>query len=165
MLGRRGWLVGLLVLCVELAAASVPLLVGGSLALYPLLLAVATGVGLIVHCRNAVRLEPDALVVVSTGASRRYPWADVLEASWTRGTGFMGAWSGPVLRVRGGPYDEPGPNLPGQVASLVLFGRRANEEAERHLAEAATSHGVAYTPDLVKLINTGQRRPRLPGEG
>jgi len=76
----------------------------------------------------------------------------------------MNAWSGPVLRVRGGPWDEPGPNLPGRVASLLLFGRSANEEAARQLADSAKRHGVPFTPGLLKVINTGQRRPRLPGE-
>lgn len=157
VIGRRHWAIGLLVLSLELALA-----VGfGDLFLLGLALATA---GLLVHFRTVVRLEGDALVVVSTRGTRRYPWSEILEVSWMPGSGFMNAWSGPVLRVKGGAWDEPGPNLPGRVASLLLFGRSANKEAADQLADTAGRHGVPYTADLLKLINSGRRRPRLPGE-
>lgn len=161
VLGRRGWGFGLLLAGVELAFAfGVP----GPPDLFLLFLSVLTIAGLVAHFRTVVQLEPGTLVVVSPRGTRNYPWPDILEASWVRGAGFMGAWSGPVLRVSGGAYDEPGPNLPGRVASVLIFGRKANEEAAQHVADAARRHGVPYTPDLLKLINSGRRRPQLPGE-
>jgi hypothetical protein len=161
VIGRRRWAIGLVVLGVELALG---LGLPGSPNLFTLFLAVLTAGGLVAHFRTVVRLETDALVVVSTRGTKRYLWPEILETSWIGGTGLMDAWSGPVLRVRGGAWDEPGPNLPSRVASLLLFGRSANEEAARQLADSARRHGVPFTPGLLKLINTGQRRPRLPGE-
>ncbi|GAB3458713.1 hypothetical protein AB1207_09400 [Kineococcus endophyticus] len=83
--------------------------------------------------------------------------------SWTSGT-WPNLGSGPVLRVKGGPYDDPGPNVPAQVAQLALFGRRDTRRAARALAQAAADHGVPFTPGLVELVNSGKRSPRLPGE-
>ncbi len=161
VIGRRHWAIGLLMLSLELALA---VGFGGFPNLFLLFLALLTAGGLLVHFRTVVRLEGDALVVVSTRGNRRYPWSEILEVSWMAGSGFMNAWSGPVLRVKGGAWDEPGPNLPGRVASLLLFGRSANKEAADQLADTARRHGLPYTADLLKLINSGRRRPRLPGE-
>jgi Zn-dependent protease with chaperone function len=161
VLGRRHRGLGLLLAGLELFLA---LGLPGAPNLFLLGLAALTIVGLVMHFRTVVRLEPAALVVVSAKGTRCYGWSDLLEASWVGGAGSMNAWSGPVLRVRGGAYDEPGPNLPSRVASLLIFGRKANNEAARQVADAARQHGVPYTPDLLKLINSGRRRPRLPGE-
>lgn len=164
VIGRRGWPLGLAIFIGEMVLALSPMRDGGSPSVFWLLIAAGTGVGLVAHYRTVVRLETDAMAVVSPRRTRRYAWEDILETSWERGSGFLGAWSGPVLRLRGGPWDEPGPNLPSRVASLVLLGKKANREAADRLADAAAQHGVTFTPDLVRLINTGRRRPQLPGD-
>ncbi|MGI4893919.1 MAG: hypothetical protein ACRYF3_02265 [Janthinobacterium lividum] len=66
--------------------------------------------------------------------------------------------------MRGGPFDTPGPNSPGQIAQLPVFGRRASRDAVRRVQEAAAVHAVPYTAGLIELINSGKRMPRLPGE-
>lgn len=115
------------------------------------------------HRADVVELAPDALVVRTRDGERRFAWEDVLEVSWTSGA-WPNVGSGPVLRIKGGPYDAPGPNSPAQVAQLALFGRRDTRRAAKALADAAADQGVPFTPGLVELVNSGKRSPRLPGE-
>jgi hypothetical protein len=97
---------------------------------------------------------------------RRYAWSDVLEVSWIGGTRLMSAsLSGPMLRTRGGAYDEPGPNHPARVGSIPIYGRPANEEAAELLRVAAEQHGIPFTPDQTRLVNTGKRPGRQPTDG
>jgi len=115
------------------------------------------------HRLDTVRLEEDEVVVLTRRGRTVYSWDDVLEVSW-QASSWPYTGSGPVLRLRGGPFDEPGPNAPGQVAHLPIFGRVASRQAVSHLEDAASAHGVPYTAKLIELINTGKRMPRLPGE-
>lgn len=115
------------------------------------------------HRLDTVRLEPEAVVVVTRGGETAYAWADVLEVSW-QGPSWPSAGGGPVLRLRGGPFDTPGPNAPAQVAHLPIFGRAASRHAVGLLQGAAAAHQVPYTEKLVELINSGKRMPRLPSE-
>ncbi|NAZ74338.1 hypothetical protein GTQ99_02715 [Kineococcus sp. T13] len=115
------------------------------------------------HRLDTVRLEDGAIVVLTRRGRTTYAWADVLEVSW-RAASWPYAGGGPVLRIRGGPFDEPGPNAPAQIAHLPVFGRSASQEAVGSLQQAAKAHGVPYTPKLMELIGTGKRMPRLPGE-
>ncbi|NAZ83693.1 hypothetical protein GTR02_17920 [Kineococcus sp. R8] len=115
------------------------------------------------HRLDTVRLERESIVVLTRAGERAYAWADVLEVSWSTPSRSFGG-SGPVLRLRGGPFDVPGPNAPAQVAHLPVFGRRATQEAVALLRRVTESHGLTYTPGLVELIDTGKRMPRLPGE-
>ena len=107
-------------------------------------------------------LTGDAMVVHSRGRQVSYAWLDVLEVSWR--AGGLGSRPGPVLRVRGGTFAQPGPNFPGQVAHLSVFGRRAGAHARARLRQAAEAHGVPYTEDLERVLAKG-RRARLPVEG
>lgn len=145
-----------------IVAAFVPLLFHRTISVMAVVFAIATAVCLYLHHRTIIRLEDDALVVVSVRGTKRFAWKDILEVSWVRGSSFVG--SGPVLRVKGGPYEEPGPNLPAKVGSVLLFSKRSNREAAEVLAGAAASHGIPFTADLQRLINQGKRRPRLSGE-
>ncbi|WP_432511808.1 hypothetical protein [Kineococcus sp. SYSU DK001] len=154
---------GLLAAAAAAAAWWAPAGPGGFLVGYLALGAAVTAWTVVRHRGDRVRLEDDAVVVVHRGTSTAYPWAEVLEASWSRASWPLPG-SGPVLRVRGGAYDEPGPNSPAQVASLPLFGRRAGTRARRDFEAAALAHGVPFTPGLVELIGSGRRGPRLPGE-
>ncbi|ABS04144.1 hypothetical protein Krad_2672 [Kineococcus radiotolerans SRS30216 = ATCC BAA-149] len=115
------------------------------------------------HRLDTVRLEEQAIVVVTRRGEKTYAWADVLEVSW-QGSSWPYAGSGPVLRLRGGPFDTPGPNAPAQIAHLPIFGRAASRQAVDLLRRAAAAHQVPYTAKLIELINTGKRMPRLPGE-
>lgn len=164
VLGRRGLRGALLLLAAEIAfIVALRLLFHWRVDAVSLFWLLPTAIGVAVHYRTVIRLEPDALVIVSSRRTQRFLWSDVLETSWFRGSG-MWQWSGPVIRVRGGAYDEPGPNVPAQVGSVLLLSRRANKEAADQLAEAAERQGVPFTPNLQQLINSGKRRPRLPGE-
>ncbi|PRY11803.1 hypothetical protein [Kineococcus rhizosphaerae] len=115
------------------------------------------------HRGDVVRLTAEAVVVESRGSTTTYPWSQVLEASWGPTT-WRASGSGPVLRVKGGAFDEPGPNTPVQVAALPLFGRGAERNAVRTFREFAEAKGVVFTPKLVELLAQGERRSRLPGE-
>ncbi|MEZ0494356.1 hypothetical protein AB2L28_19135 [Kineococcus sp. TBRC 1896] len=115
------------------------------------------------HRGDVVVLAPDALVVRNRDGEHRFAWDDVLEVSWSSGS-WPALGGGPVLRTRGGPYDEPGPNSPAQVAQLALFGRRGTRRAARAVADVAAQHGVPFTPGLLDLVQRGKRSPRLPGE-
>lgn len=115
------------------------------------------------HRLDTVRLEERAIVVVTRRGEKTYAWADVLEVSW-QGSSWPYTGSGPVLRLRGGPFDTPGPNAPAQIAHLPVFGAVASRQAVDLLRAAATAHQVPYTAKLMELINTGKRMPRLPGE-
>ncbi|MBB2903099.1 hypothetical protein FHR75_003941 [Kineococcus radiotolerans] len=114
------------------------------------------------HRLDTVRLEEEVIVVVTRRGEKTYAWADVLEVSWQGSWPYAG--SGPVLRLRGGPFDTPGPNAPAQIAHLPIFGRAASRQAVDLLRRAAAAHQVPYTAKLIELINTGKRMPRLPGE-
>ncbi|WP_380157756.1 hypothetical protein [Kineococcus sp. R86509] len=129
---------------------------------YVVLAALCVVWSVLVHRADRVRLEAEAVVVVRRSGETSYPWAEVLEVSWSTTT-WPYAGSGPVLRLRGGAYDTPGPNAPAQIASLPVFGRGAAESVAL-LRRAAEVHGVTYTPKLLELITTGKRSPRLPGE-
>lgn len=115
---------------------------------------------LLVRSGDVVRLQDDALVVFTAGRERRYPWSDVLEISWARPV----VGPGPMLRVRGGPYDQPGPNIPAQVARLPIFGRGAQRAANAALGAAAQQQGIRFSDTMERNIATDKRRPRLPGE-
>lgn len=129
VLGRSGVTVGVAALLAELLVIIVAARLGGlAAAAYPLLLALGTAALLVVHFGSLVRLEDDALVVVTRGRRRRYAWSDALEVSWRHEGGWGG--SGPVLRTRGGAYDHPGPNMPAQVARLPIFGARGAAEGD-----------------------------------
>lgn len=154
---------GVALVVFELAAAFAPLLFHLQISVYALGLAVATAFSVAIHYRTVVRIESDALAIISARGARRIPWSEVLELSWFSSTGASRA-SGPVVRVRGGPYDEPRPNLPAQVGSVLLMNRRTNREAAHLLSIAAEEHGIPFTPNLLQLISSGKRRPRLPGE-
>lgn len=117
---------------------------------------------LVRHRADTVTVTDSSIVVRSPGGETTWAWRDVLEVSWSTGT-WPSPGTGPVLRVKGGAYDDPGPNVPTQIASLALFGR-AQREAVAALRERAEAHGVPFTPGLVELVNSGKRSPRLPGE-
>ncbi|WP_380170042.1 hypothetical protein ACFEMC_13110 [Kineococcus sp. DHX-1] len=114
------------------------------------------------HRGDTVTLTESSIVVRSRGGETSWAWGDVLEVSWSTGT-WPSPATGPVLRVKGGAYDDPGPNVPAQVASLALFGR-AQRDAAAALRTVAEQRGVPFTPGLVELVNSGKRSPRLPGE-
>ena len=123
VIGRAGVRTGYAMLLggIALIALAVTHGLSGTLLYYLVLLTGATAWQLFVRGGEQVLLEPDALVVVKAGRHRRYAWSDVLEMAWRKhGTLWVGP--GPVVRVRGGPFDEPGPNLPAQIASLPVFG-------------------------------------------
>ena len=103
-----------------------------------------------------VHLSGDAISVDHNGKVTTFPWHTVLEASW--GYQTKGHY-GPVLRVEGGPFDEPGPVMPAAVGSVFLPPKTAQS-----LFEAACSaHGVPYTPNLIRVLQRG-RSPRLPSD-
>lgn len=109
---------------------------------------------------DTVELTEQALVVTRRGVElRRYPWGDVLDLSW-RGARL----GGPVLRVRGRPYDVPGPNEPCQVATVPVASRRARDDAIALLQAAARRQGIPYSPTMAPDINKGRGRPQLPGD-
>jgi hypothetical protein len=162
VLGRSGVRTGCVLLAVGVSL--VVLFVGAGLVAaltYPVLITGATAWQLLVRGGDTVRLEADALVVVSGRRRTCYAWSDVLEVAWRRHGDFW-VGPGPVVRVRGGPYDQPGPNFPSQVASLPVFGHRAGAAAEAALAAAARRHGVRFDPDMERDIATGRRRPQDP---
>lgn len=113
---------------------------------------------------DRVEFTDEALVVrTPRGAERSYRWEDVLELSWSS-LDWPSVGAGPVVRVRGSVYDTPGPASPGQVAAVLLAGDEARAWGRLQVRRAAARHGVPYTDDLVQLIASGRRRPRLPGE-
>jgi hypothetical protein len=131
------------------------------LVLYPAFGALWIAGVLLTRRRDTVVLCEDALVVRSRGSERRYPWGDVLELSW-RGATWPYFGGGPLARVRGGPWDVPGPNAPAVLATLAVFGQRGRDAAVAALRAAAERHGVPYTDDLAWREGTG-RRPRPGG--
>ena len=162
-LGRSGLGVGVAALLAELVALTAVARLGGLAAVpYLVLLPLGTAALLLFHFGSVVHLERDALVVVTRGRRQSYAWSDVLEVSWRHEGGWSG--SGPVLRTRGGAYDQPGPNMPAQVAQLPIFGRRARRTAVVALRAATLRHGVPYSEHLERDIAFGRRRPRLPSD-
>ena len=162
VIGRSGVRTGYVLLFVGVAFIAFAATAGfvGALG-YPVLVTGATAWQLFVRGGDEVRLETDALVVKSGRRYTRYAWHEVLELAWRKhGSFFVGP--GPVLRVRGGAFDEPGPNLPAQVASLAIFGRRGNQAAEEALRTAAERHGVRFDPHMERDIALGRRRPQDP---
>lgn len=127
----------------------------------------AIGVVLVVQSvrrrRDEVRFTPDALVVVARGQRTEHAWDDVLELSWSSFE-FPSVGSGPVVRIRGGSFDVPGPTAPLQIAFLPLWGRFRRAEAREQVRRAAARHGITFTDGLVGLIGSGKRMARLPGE-
>ncbi len=162
VIGRSGVLTGYVLLLVEVAFIAFAATSGLSAALgYPMLMTGATAWLLFVRGGDEVRLAADALVVKSRGQQIRYVWSEVLEVAWRKqGTFLVGP--GPVLRVSGGAFDEPGPNMPAQVASLAIFSRRANAAAEDALRSAACRRGVRFDPNMERDIALGKRRPQDP---
>lgn len=59
--------------------------------------------------------------------------------------------------MRGGPYDQPGPNIPAQVAHLPIFGCAAQRAANAALRAAAQQHGVRFSDAMERrsLITPG----------
>lgn len=113
---------------------------------------------------DEVDFEEDALVVrTRTGRERRYPWADVLELSWSSPLPTS-AGSGPVARVRGTAFDSPGPTTPAQVAVVLLAGHASRRWGRDQVRRAAARHGIPFTDDLIAAVNSGRRSARLPGE-
>jgi hypothetical protein len=135
----------------------------GYVAGYAAIAACTLVVTMVRHRGDTVTLMDEAVVVRSRGAQTVWPWEQVLEVSWSSAT-WPYSGSGPVLRVKGGAYDDPGPNVPAQVASLPLFGAREQQAAVRAFRSVAEERGLVFTPGLVDLITSGKRRPRLPGE-
>lgn len=121
----------------------------------------ATAWLLLVRGADEVRLEADALVVRSGRRRTRYAWDDVLEVSW-RQRGSLVVGPGLVARIRGGPFDEPGPNLPAEIASPPIFGRRARAAAEHALRTAVLARGIRFDPHMERDIALGRRRPQDP---
>lgn len=167
VLGGSGTKAGVAVLAAQLLLVVVLVAldrasVGAVLVL--LLPAVALAWTLLFKSRDVVRLEPDALVVdPARGEPRRYAWEDILEVSW-RPAPRLGSMCGPVLRIRGGAYDAPGPNFPAPVAALSIFGAGAQREAVEALRKAARKHDVPHDDDMQVDISRGKRSPRLPDE-
>lgn len=112
---------------------------------------------------DRVHFGDDALVVTTRAGVERYAWDDVLELSWSP-TDFPRTGSGPVVRVRGGSFDVPGPTAPLQIAALPIWGRHRRAQAREQVRRAAAQHGIPFTDGLVQLIASGRRSPRLPGE-
>ncbi|WP_380171972.1 hypothetical protein ACFEMC_22205 [Kineococcus sp. DHX-1] len=110
-------------------------------------------------------LLPVVLLVVRfrTGVEKHYPWADVLELSWSAPHWLMSG-SGPVARVRGNAYDTPGPTSPAQLAAVLLAGHDHRLWGRKQVRRAAARHGIPFTDDLVTLVGSGRRPARLPGE-
>ena len=65
---------------------------------------------------------------------------------------------------RGSAFAAPGPNEPAQLAFVVLAGVEHRRWGREQVRRAAAQHDIPYTDDLLTLISTGRRRPRLPGE-
>lgn len=133
------------------------------LPLYLVAIGTIVGVQAVRRRDDAVRFDDDALVVVTRAGEEAYAWADVLEVSWSP-LDFPRTGSGPVLRVRGGSFDVPGPTAPLQVAAVPLWGRHRRAAAREQVRRAAARHGIPYTEGLVQLIGSGKRLARLPGE-
>jgi hypothetical protein len=116
-------------------------------------LSAAAALVLAVRRGTVVHLTADAIVVDSKGKQRVFPWNTILEASWAyQSYGHYG----PLLRVRGGAFDEPGPVMPAVVGSIFL----PPKSAAQAFAAACAAHGVPYTPNLVRVLQQG-RSPRL----
>lgn len=165
VLGRAGVRTGYALMVFGLALTPLLVAAGSVVAVYSFGLAAATAWQLFARGGEQVALTSDGLVVSGGGRVRaRYAWADVLEVSWRRHGSFW-VGPGPVLRVTGGPFDEPGPNMPAQVASLPVFGHRAGAAAEASLRSAVQARGIRFDPDMERDIATGRRRPQDPERG
>lgn len=117
------------------------------------------------HRGDSVRLRDDALVACTRSGERVFAWGDVLELSWWRGS-WWALGAGPVVRLRGGAWDVPGPNQPALVAKIPLFSRGAGDAASRAVRAAAERHGVPWS--LTPAVTGGARppttRPQPQGE-
>lgn len=94
---------------------------GVPLVLYPLAGVVALLWVLVRRRGDTVVLTDDAIMIRSRDGDRTYPWLGVLEVSWATGS-WPDPSSGPVLRLRGGPWDVPAPNAPARVGQLAISG-------------------------------------------
>lgn len=161
--GARRWLVPVALLVVVAVLGLVPRWSGSLVPLWALVLAAVT----VLRLRTGgdeVHFTDDALVVrPRTGVEKRYPWADVLELSWSAPHWLMSG-SGPVARIRGSAYDTPGPTSPGQLAAVLLAGHDDRLWGRQQVRRAAARHGIPFTDDLVNLVSSGRRPARLPGE-
>lgn len=161
--GARRWLLPVVLLVVVAVLGLVPCWSGSLVPLGALLLAAVT----VLRLRTGgdeVHFTDDALVVrPRTGAEKRYPWADVLELSWSAPHWPMSG-SGPVARVRGNAYATPGPTSPAQLAAVRLAGHEHRLWGREQVRRAAARHGIPFTDDLVTLVGSGRRPARLPGE-
>ncbi|HEX8497191.1 MAG TPA: hypothetical protein VF661_08340 [Actinomycetales bacterium] len=116
------------------------------------------------HRGDTVVLGDDALVARTRQGERVFAWADVLEMSWWGGRWWQFG-GGPVLRVRGGAWDVPGPNAAALVAKVPLFAGGASDAAARAVRAAAERHGVPWTDSPEKMdgapaqTRTTARRP------
>ncbi|GAB3457747.1 hypothetical protein AB1207_17170 [Kineococcus endophyticus] len=161
--GARRWLVPVALLVVVAVLGLVPRWSGSLVPLWALVLAAVT----VLRLRTGgdeVHFTDDALVVrPRTGVEKRYPWADVLELSWSAPHWLMSG-SGPVARISGSAYDTPGPTSPGQLAAVLLAGHDDRLWGRRQVRRVAARHGIPFTDDLVNLVSSGRRPARLPGE-
>ncbi|PRY15321.1 hypothetical protein [Kineococcus rhizosphaerae] len=159
--GRRGWVLPIVLLVVVgvLGLSRAPSILPAYALVIAALMAWMLRTG-----GDEVDFTADALVVRHPrGGEQRYPWQDVLELSWAP-LGWPRLGAGPVARVRGSVYATPGPASPAQLATVVLVGVPARRWGRLQVRRAAALHAIPFTDDLLQLIETGKRRPRLPGE-
>lgn len=161
--GARRWLLPVALL----AVVGVLGLIGDPAALFlPGYLLVIAGITLwrVRVGGDEVDFTDDALVVrPRKGEEKRYAWGDVLELSWSP-LQWPTPGAGPVARVRGGAFETPGPTAPAQLATVVLAGYENRRWGREQVRRAAARHGIPFTDDLITVISTGRRKPRLPGE-
>lgn len=133
------------------------------MSLVPVLMAVA-GSGsvlyvVVAHRHDRVRLDEDALVVESASGTRRFPWAELLEVGWVGAAPWVST-PGVVVRPEGGPWDDPGPDHPRQVATLAVVSPSGTAFARGALRQACARAGVPFVEDGEQMFGTP--RPDSP---
>jgi hypothetical protein len=129
------------------------------LVLYPAFGALWIAGVLLTRRRDTVVLREDALVVRSRGSERRYPWGDVLELSW-RGATWPYFGGGPLARVRGGPWDVPGPNAP-----RCSRRSRSSDGTASEAGSASPDGGLGPSPFATRRSRAREREARRRAEG
>jgi hypothetical protein len=161
--GQRRWIMPVLLLLVVAVLGLVHHPFTSLIPLWALALAAVT-VWQMRSGGDQIDFTDEALVVrFRNSQERRYPWSDVMELSWSS-PHWANTGSGPVARVRGSAFDTPGPTSPAQLGAVLLAGHENRLWGRQQVQRAAAAHGIPFTDDLITVINSGQRKARLPGE-
>lgn len=154
-IGRdHSWIgVALVGICVAFAIVTAALreLEALSATIYAVTISLSGAYVIVAHRHQTVMIDDRGLTVETARGDTTYLWADLLEVAWV-GSLLPNHGPGLVVRLRGGPWDIPGPNVPAQVATLPVFGREGHRRAKEALRQACHKHGVLFAESGHRML-------------